>query len=1100
MRRPILSIWLVTLALVLGVQFVAFLAPLNGAEGAGFGRFLGRFHPLVLHFPVAFLVLAGLLELSRLIPKKIPFVSALELTKFVGPVLVLSALSACATVILGLLLASNEGHAGGLIESHRTRGIWVAILACLAAAIYYTDVVLKDKKYAIGYRVCLGASVALMGLAAHDGGSMVHGPTYLSAHAPKFLRPLLETHTGDDKKHTVSASTEDLTVSPELIGRFQADVGGFFGTYCSRCHGDGKQEANVDLADFDPTFQEHDSQHHWNRVLGVLGSHRMPPVEAKQPADHSRAKAISWIQDALKQHAVARRADRANAPLRRLSRREMNHVYQDLFNVDSNFVGMLPEDPKSEHGYDTDADLLMVAMSDLRSYQEIARGAVNKYVRVGERTDDVEHFFVEMEDVYHYGRLEGDELSYERAPLPISAFEVKALKKARQGKPIVYRDRKYGPLPYGIIPTGDVRGVGEGRGFARLHEQFMLLKTKHTQGEVIVRVNAAMIPGADGDNSVPRLKLEAGWRKIQSLRASVIGEQDVTAPVDAPEIVEFRFRLEDIIVPEKARFAPDSEYRHVLLVLSNFARHENGALAGSIYGQVDPFLPSYATVDLPYREQAEAAAEYQKVGYQKWEEGGVPYLKLDALEATITPTSADPTSRWIIEPPAGEERDVEIAKVEEVLNRFLPEVFRRNVYSSDLTHYKNLFVKLRDRGDGFEDALKEVMASALISPEFLYIGFPISGADVDAAKSEDIRQNNYLASRLSFFMWSSMPDEELRELASQVKLSDPAVLSMQVERMLEDDKSSRLSRTFADQWLQLPKVANTGVSPEVYPDYSAEFAALITEETRSTFEDVVRNGRDARSLFKSEYMMLNEELARHYGIEGVTGGDLRRVHVGDPGQRAGILTNASILTMNSDGVDSHPIKRGVWMLERALNNPPPPPPPSVPDLDTNNPLLANMTLKEKIEQHRELSACSGCHEQIDPWGVVFENFDATGRWRDAVKVNETSPPRDVDASSDLPDGTHVANFEEIKNYLLESKESDLMSNIVHHLMMYSLGRELDILDEQEAHEVHTTFRASGYKIPELVKAIVQTDAFTNRNQPDSDKNKVELTKGELNYD
>lgn len=1099
MQRPLLTIWFITLVFVVGVQFIAVFTPLDGVEGGSLVRFLGRFHPLVLHFPVAFLVLAGLLELSRLVPKKISFVRDLDLAKFVGPVLVLSALSACGTVILGLLLASGEGHAGGLIESHRTRGIWVAILACLAAAVYYTDVLLKDKKYAIGYRLCLGASVALMGLAAHDGGSMVHGPTYLSAHAPKFLRPLLETHTSDDGKHVVAAN-DDLTISPELVGRFQADVGGFFGSYCSRCHGDGKQEANVDLADFDPTFQEHDSQHHWNRVLGVLGSHRMPPVEAKQPADHSRAKAISWIQDALKEHAIAKRADRANAPLRRLSRREMNHVYQDLFNVDSNFVGMLPEDPKSEHGYDTDADLLMVAMSDLRSYQEIARGAVDKYVSVGERTDNVEHFFIEMEDVYHYGRLEGDELSYERAPLPISASEVEALKKARQGKPIEYRDRKYGPLPYGVIPVGVVRGVGEGRGFARLHEQFMLLKTKHTQGEVVVRVNAAMLPGDNGDASVPRLKLEAGWRNIQSLRTSVIGEQDVTAPIDAPEHVEFRFRLEDIIVPEKARFTPDGEYRHVLLVLSNFARHENGVLAGSIYGQVDPFLPSYATVDTPYRSQAESAARYQKAGYQKWEEGGVPYLKLDALEATITPTSADPNSRWIIAPPSSAERNKEIARVEEVFGRFLPEVFRRNVHSSDLTHYTNMFVKLRDEGDSFEAALKEVMASALISPEFLYIGFPSFDAALDAAKAEDMRQNNYLASRLAFFLWSSMPDEDLRDLASQLKLSDPAILSAQVERMLEDKKSARLSRTFADQWLQLAKVENTGVSPEVYPDYSNEFAALITEETRSTFEDVVSNRRDARSLFDSEYMMLNEELARHYGIEGVIGGDLRRVHVGNLMQRAGILTNASILTMNSDGVDSHPIKRGVWMLERALNDPPPPPPPAVPDLDTNNPLLANMTLKEKIEQHRELSACSGCHEQIDPWGVVFENFDATGRWRDVVKVNEASPPREIDASSEFPDGTYVENFEEIKNYLLSSKETDLMHNIVQQLMMYSLGRELDILDQQEAHEVHTTFRASGYKIPELVKAIVQTDAFTNRNQPKSDKNKVELTKGELDYD
>ncbi|MFC7292786.1 DUF1592 domain-containing protein [Hirschia litorea] len=1094
MRRPILLIWLITIGLVLGVQFTAILAPLNGAEGAGFGRFLGRFHPLILHFPVAFLVLAGLLELTRLNKKTAKF------SEFVGPVLVLAALSACATVILGILLASNEGHAGDLVERHRGRGIGVAILACLAAAIYYTDIFVKNTKLKIGYRACLGISIALMGLAAHDGGSMVHGPTYLADHAPKFLRPILITHVGEETTQTAQVSHDGTGISPDLIDRFQGDVGSFFGSYCSRCHGDGKQEANVKLADFDPTFQAHDSQHHWNRVLGVLGSHRMPPVEAKQPNGPVRAKAINWIQDALKEHALARRADRANAPLRRLSKRELNHVYQDLFNVGSDFSGILPSDPKSEHGYDTDADLLMVAMSDLRFYQDIAREAVNSYVKIGDRTDNVEHFFVEMEDVYHYGRLEGDNLSYDRAPSPISASELKAIKQAREGKTPIYRDRVYGPLPYGVIPTGDVRGVGEGRGFARLHEQFMLLRTKQTHGEVTVKVKAAMIPGKNGDKSVPRLKLEAGWRKIQSLRVSVIGEKDVTAPLDAPQTVEFKFRLEDVIVPEKARHDPEGEDRWLLLVLSNYARHEKGALAGSIYGQVDPYLPSYATVALPYREQAEAAAEYQKVGLAKWKEGGVPYLKLDAVEASITPTEANPESRWVIEPPASDEVEVQVAKVREVLSQYLPYVFRRSVHPSELVHYENLFRKLNEGGDGFEVALKETMASALISPEFLYIGYPAARIEADAVDREEIRQNNYLASRLSFFLWSSMPDETLMQLAADLKLTDPAVLAAQVERMLDDPKSLRMSRTFADQWLQLEKVANTGVSPEIYPDYSSEFAQLIVEETRSTFVDVVKNGRDARSLFKSEYMMLNEELARHYGVEGVVGGDMRRVHVGDPPERAGILTNASILTMNSNGQDSHPIKRGVWLLERALNDPPPPPPPSVPDLDTNNPLLANMTLKEKIEHHRQLSACSGCHEQIDPWGVAFENFDATGRWRDTVTVKEGSPPREVDASSVLPDGTHIAHFEEIKAYLLDSKEDVLMGNIVQHLMTYSLGRELDILDKQEAEEVATTFRASGYKIPELIKAIVQTDAFTNRNQHALEKQKAEQTMGETSHE
>lgn len=1074
LKRPIVVIWAIAICAVLVVQLIALGAPIDGTEGGGFPRFLGRFHPLILHFPVAFLILAGLLEVSR-------FHSATkELAKFAGPVLVLAAASACVTVIFGLLLASNEGHAGALIERHRSRGIAVAVLACLAAGAYYSNAVKKNRYLLIGYRGGLAAAIAMMGLAAHDGGSLVHGPTYLADHAPKFLKPILVTHTGDAKPTArVDAGVDGSPLSPALLDRFQGDVGSFFGAYCSRCHGDGKQEANVHLAEFDPTFTEHMSQHHWNRVLGVLGSHRMPPVDSKQPGDQTRAQAIAWIREALREYAYARRAERANAPLRRLNKREINRVYQDLFNVDSNFVAALPADPRSEHGYDTDANLLLVSMSDLRFYQDIARSAVDRYVHVSDPTDEAEHYFVEMEDVYHFGRNEGDKLSHERAPGPQSATQVADIKAQRNGKAPIYRYRKYGPLPYGLIPTGDVRGVGEGRGFARLHEQFMLLRTTHRRGEVTVRVHAAMTPGQDGDASLPRLRLEAGWRKVQSLRVSNIGEHDITAPLDQPQIVEFKFRLEDVIIPEKGRRAPDSENSWLLLVLSNVARHESGALAGSIYGQVDPNLPSYATEDVPFIEQAEAAAEYQEVGYDAWERGGVPYLHFDAVEAIITPVESDPNTPWLIAYPESETIEAAHRRATETMTRFLPDVFRRPVQDSEVERYVALFDQLYSAGDDFETAIREVMAAALISPEFLYIGFPEENLPSDPAEAEEIRQNQYLASRLSFFLWSSMPDERLRTLADAQSLTDPAVLSSEVDRMLADPKAGRLSSTFADQWLQLDKVFNVGVSTELYPDFGPEFANLIAEESRATVQDVIHNDRDARALFSSDFMILNQELARHYGIDGVWGGDLRRVEVGGIPERAGLITQASVLTMNSDGRDSHPIKRGVWLLERVLHDPPPPPPPSVPDLDTNNPLLANMTLKEKIEHHRSLSACSGCHEKIDPWGVVLENFDATGKWRDMVKVNETAEPRSIDASSTLPDGTEVADFPAIAEYIREEKEGELMSSIVHHLMMYGLGRELDIIDEQEAKNIEKTFRASGYKFSALIKAIVQSDAFTN---------------------
>ncbi len=1104
-RKSVIKGWIFAAIGIVAVLVVAQLAPLTGQEGGSIARFFGRFHPLVLHFPVAFLCLAALLELSRLFP------GLKHLSRFVGPVLVLTALSACVAVILGILLAANEGHAGALIERHRTRGIAVAVLSCLAAATWLSAKVYNSKALWFGYRGGLAVAILAMSLAAHDGGSLVHGPSYLADHAPKALVPLLDGHvpvhkpeakSEDDHAVAVNGDAHHMApVSAELQDRYSQDVGSFLNGYCSRCHGDGLQEASVRFDEFDPNLTTHASQHDWQRVLGVLGAHRMPPEDSKQPNGNQRAKAMAWIQEALEEQAMARRASRATAPLRRLSKRELNHTLQDLFEIDSDFVGRLPADPNSEHGYDTDSERLLVSMTDLRLYHDIAREAADSYVTFGEQTDQKENFFVELEDVYHYGRLEGDDLSYERSATPLSIAQIDKIKAARKGKAPVYRDRIYGPLPHGFIPTGQAEGVGEGRGFARLHEQFMLLKTSHEQGEVTVRVNAAMLPGREGDNSVPRLRLEAGWRKIQSLRVKNIGEHDITASKDNPQTVEFTFRLEDVIAPDSARLDETGKDKWVLLVLSNVARHDHGALAGSIYGQVDMNLESYKTVDIPYVEQAEAAVEYTKKGMKKWSDGGVPYLVLDAVEASITPIESDPSIKWRIPLPKegenGDSDEISIAKA--ALTDFASVAYRRAISETELEKLMTLFSSLRSDGDDFKTAMRETIASTLISPNFLYIGYPLpeelasNNTDADDQASYEVLNNNhYLASRLSYFLWSSMPDETLKDLAAQGKLSDPYVLSNQVERMLGDTRSRRLSGTFAKQWLQLKKLDNTIVSYEHYPDYGVEFSKLTAQQSIATFQDNFHQRRDARTLYSSDHMMLNDQLARHYGVPDVAGGELRRVAVDDANDRAGLLTQASVLTINSDGKESHPIKRGVWMLERILNDPPPPPPPSAPELDGNNPLLADLTLKQKIEHHRNLSACSGCHEKIDPWGILFEGFDATGRTRTHVTVGKDNKSVPVDSTSQLPDGKKINSLGELSSYLLKERESQLTSALVDHLMMYALGRELDILDKQEAKTIQSVFRSSGFRLIDLTKAIVQSDSFTNRSSVETDTKKETL--------
>ncbi len=1054
------------------VFLVAIFNPTDGIEGQGIGRFLGRFHPLVLHFPVTCLVLAGLFEFTGRFGVLAP------LKRSVFPLLCFAAFSSILTVILGLMLATNEGHQGGLIDRHRTLGISVSVITCLSLALF---VLAKTCRFAnlftLSYRLSLISAILVMSLAAHDGGSLVHGPNYLAEYAPDILKPILRSqssrvdlsdsgqqHVQSDNQHFISQATRE---------RFDSDVAPFIANYCERCHGESKQEGNLRMDSFDPSFVHFSSQYDWEKVLGVLGSHRMPPENAKQPSERQRAIAIDWLHQALEEYAYTRRAEMANAPLRRLNKRELDNTYQDLFNVDSDFVSRLPNDPRSAHGYDNEAALLMIAMSDMKNYHQIARQAIQRYVIFGETdTSEIENYFVELEDVYHFGRAEGNNLAHDRAAQPLSISEVERRKQLRIGKPIVYRNRQYGPLPFGDIPQGQ-SVTGEGRGFARLHEQFMLVRTTNQVGEVVVKVHAAKTNGQGIDNSVPRLRLEAGWRNEQSLRVQNVGEFDITASLEQPETVEFRFRLEDVIAPDNVRRKQTSDEKWLLLVLSNVARHEQGVLAASIDGQSDLTLASATTLDEALINQAKKAEKQHHEGEAQWQSSGVPLLLLDALEASIIPTKANAAHPWFVASMnENSSMELEIEHLSEILSRFLPKVFRKNnVSQHSYAAYFDLYKKLRRQGDDYQKALSEVLAAALISPEFLYIGYSVDGDESATVESYD---NNYLASRLSYYLWSSMPDQQLRWLASNGKLTDPAVLASEVERMLEDKRANRFIESFALQWLQLDKIQDVGVSAERYPLYGAELSLLSVKQSINTFKDNFHNNRDARELYFSDYMMLNKQLAQLYQVPEIESGEFARVKLEQYPPRLGLMTHASVLTMNSDGEDSHPIKRGVWLLERLLNDPPPPPPPSVPELDPNNPLLAGLSLKQKIEHHRELSGCKGCHEKIDPWGILLENYDAIGQWRTKV-----------DSSSILPDGTRVGSVTEFTEYLKSKKQSQLMKAIVHHMMIYALGRDLDILDEKEAEVIYSAFRASGYKLSYLVQAIVLSDAFTNRQQHSS---------------
>ena len=344
----------------------------------------------------------------------------------------------------------------------------------------------------------------------------------------------------------------------------------------------------------------------------------------------------------------------------------------------------------------------------------------------------------------------------------------------------------------------------------------------------------------------------------------------------------------------------------------------------------------------------------------------------------------------------------ESAYVSEVVQRFMLRAFRRPSTAAEVKRMVEFYESIRPEFPSFEEAIRETLAMVLISPDFLYLVEPAGEANRSINAWE-------LASRLSYFLWATTPDDELLRLAESEELQKPAVLSAQVERMLKDTRSETFFKQFSNQWLNLNVIEQVAVDRDYYPKFDDSLKLDMRAETQQFFGELVKNNRNALNFLNSDFTMLNESLARHYGIADVYGREFRRVAVTEDQHRGGLLSQAGILLANSTGADSHAVRRAVWIRDRLLNDPPAPPPPDVPSLKEADKKFQKLSIREQLEIHRQTEACGSCHKNIDPWGIALENYDALGLWRDEVrrkqgKKFETLP---VVARDVLPDGTEL---------------------------------------------------------------------------------------------
>ena len=294
------------------------------------------------------------------------------------------------------------------------------------------------------------------------------------------------------------------------------------------------------------------------------------------------------------------------------------------------------------------------------------------------------------------------------------------------------------------------------------------------------------------------------------------------------------------------------------------------------------------------------------------------------------------------------------------------------------------------------------------------------------------------------------------------------MLKVQIARMLKDPKAKRFSEHFVGQWLGLEGLdSTTHVKDEVLRE-------AMFEEPIAFFESVLSDNGSAMDFIHSDYAVVNERMASHYRISGVYGPHFRRVAIPVSANRGGVLTSAGVLAMNSDGTDSHPLKRGIWMLERILQDPPPPPPPNVPEVDLTDPRILEMTLKERIEDHRNKPACKSCHAKIDPWGIAFENYDALGAFRTNLKNGP------VDAKAELFNKQELDGMTGLKRYLLLERQDQFARALVEKLTTYAIGRSLSFSDNADIDKIVVQFRKQGDRLGDLIHLIAQSDIFNSK--------------------
>ncbi len=836
---------------------------------------------------------------------------------------------------------------------------------------------------------------------------------------------------------------------PQLV-TFKNDIQPILKSACVQCHGPDTQEGNIRIDTLNPDLLHGDDVHWWLEVLAVLSKGEMPPADEDELMDSARRKVVEWLASEIQVASAVRRAEQGHSSFRRMTRYEYNYALQDLLGLPYDFAKDLPPEPASEDGFQNSSEMLHMSAIQFGTYRELSRDALKLATKDGVQPAPIywgismkaaaaELWSAYNEELKQISGLNEDDPEKLKQELELETAKYRARPNGAHYKNLstglaVRATWNYGGAKYAWTPTdtrAEVPPVSEHVAIIPAQQKLIIELGDRVPEEGTLRVRIRASRTLDEGNRIPSLQLEFGWQASNDSQASVrISDHDIAiaAAPDKPLFYQWDIPLSEIY--------PRNSMRNV-----------------------------WKMGDLP------SPSEYLKLVNSSVSQGDI---QIDYMEIT-----APVYEEW---PPQSHTRIFfesdnstdETIYAKEVLTKFMSRAWRRPLTTSEVDQKLALFTKLRPECDSFQEAMIEVLATTLSSPKFLYLlrseQLPHANEEANVQRLSDFE----LAARLSMFLWCSTPDDELLNLASNQQLNNREILTAQVERMLADSRSRRFSEHFVRQWLGMQLLDYLHVDRKAYPHFDPSLKEAMQEEPVAFFHEILQTNQSVFDFIHSDYTIANERLAKHYGLTDVRGNHFRRVMLNSQHARGGLLTQAGLLAMNSDGKDSHPLKRGIWVLERLLNDPPPPPPPAVPKIDLADPEIAKLTLKQRIENHRNQPACRSCHAKIDPWGIAFENFDAVGSWRTQVDG------KTVDATSFLFNNQKLNGMDGLKRFLLENRQDQFARAMVHKLTTYALGRPLTFGDRSRVDNITADVRNQGDGLTTMVTLIVNSELFQSQ--------------------